>query len=117
MKITSNNIIYLEELFNSIKEDEIIDVTKEPLKKDIKGVDFIINITVNIDLSTLLLIFASSHYMLKDAKLFLKNSDGEEEIIDTEIIENPDAIEIHKEKVIELKKFNSSELYVEFRED
>jgi len=105
MKIKSDNIVKLEELYKVLDAEGIL-VKKEPKNEEDKGfLDFLIvvhtnNIDVELQLSlTFEQVLGTIAFVYGGIqKILIKKPSGEEEIIDAEIIENPKTIE-NKKKI------------------
>ena len=107
VKITSNDSAYLKKIYNKLK-DERLNVTSEEKPNGNMGVDFVVNLNISIPEIIALITFIKYCLIDKQCTLFKKNSSGESEAVNVELLEKP-------EEVIDLIKEEGSELYIEHK--
>jgi hypothetical protein len=109
VKIISNDTIQLEELYKTLRRDgqEKMTLDKVPVENAM-GFDVILNI--DIDATKIIIELATTYLEYRLIKgVFLQKPSGEKEPIDTEVLEDPKALE-------NLKIEKDTTLYIEYKE-
>lgn len=93
MKITSNNIMKLEELYKHLRRDGEEDITLEKVPiENAMGFDIILNIDINV--TNIIVDLATTYLEYRLIKgIFLQKYSGKKEPIDVEILKDSKKLE------------------------